>query len=1048
MIVPVYNVEEYVEEAVRSVLRQTLADLEVIIIDDGSTDGSSAIVDRLAGEDGRVRVIRKANAGLGAARNTGIREARGRYLTFIDSDDTIPTRAYEIMVRTLEKTGSDFAVGSIVRFRNGSYFKPNFDKYVHRRERLHIRIDDFPDAVQDVIACNRMFRTEFWRERIGDFTEGVAYEDHVPMMLAYARADAFDILAETTYDWRVRENLTSIGQQKHEIQNLRDRLHVKELAETALKDEASPAVYQAWIGRVLGIDLPAFIGPALEADDEYRQELHTAAVHYLAQADDDAWDQVSAYQKVIVTLLAEARWDELPEVMRYFVDAGWSPRARAEDGFVVLDRDRLPAPLDRFPSERLRMSRFETELNAAVERVVWAGDRLKVHGWAFIPGLDLEDETSNLEIALVGEDGTRRPLEVERSRTDRASAWGNHGWARYEESGFSVVIDPSALPDGFFHLEIVAETGGVVRSGPVTAVVGGTSADVGPWRSPRRTGRGWTHAQFAPDFGVQLAVGGRKPRTDLTIDDLGRMRRALRVLDTRVTHADVEDGHLVLRLRGALPTRILRTGLSLRSSARRHTPTEVRRLGRETIVRFAVDPEPGRRSAFSRGTYRLVLQLGAAESDVIWAREATASLPIDRSTSTTELELRATGKGEVRVAVPLPMSPSLRSRPHQARLREAYRADVGPLVDAVVFQCYQGEFASDNQLAIFEEMRRRGLVIPAYWAVRDLSVQIPDAAVPLVIGSVEWYERLATAKLLCNNIDFPDYFRRRDGQRFLQTFHGHPFKSMGMSAWRSSGANEDRVAQRIVEKNAAWTDILVANAESGAMYRREFDYRGRILETGYPRDDVLANPQAGLRDSVRRELGIAEGKTVVLYAPTWRESLQTGGWDAAAYRGLDLPALSAALGENTVILARGHNFNERKGDTYFGTEGVLDVTSYPEVNDLVIASDVAVLDYSSLRFDYAITGKPMVFFSPDEEEYFRLRPALMPYRETTPGPVVTDLDALVDALSDLDALRSRHAEELRRFNERFNRLNDGHAADRVVSQWVLEAVGEAALAAR
>ena len=112
IIVPVYNVESYVAETLDSLQRQTLKHWEAIIVNDGSTDGSAAIVDRYAKIDRRIQVVHQVNAGLGAARNVGIQHARGKFLTFLDSDDIIPDDAYAAMVESLNKSKSDFAVGA------------------------------------------------------------------------------------------------------------------------------------------------------------------------------------------------------------------------------------------------------------------------------------------------------------------------------------------------------------------------------------------------------------------------------------------------------------------------------------------------------------------------------------------------------------------------------------------------------------------------------------------------------------------------------------------------------------------------------------------------------------------------------------------------------------------------------------------------------------------------------------------------------------------------------------------------------------------------
>lgn len=109
VILPAYNAERYLEKAVRSVLDQAFSDWELILVDDGSRDGTGALCDRLAGEDSRVQVIHQENGGLSAARNAGITAAAGEYLAFLDADDYLAPAAYEKLFAALDETGSDCA---------------------------------------------------------------------------------------------------------------------------------------------------------------------------------------------------------------------------------------------------------------------------------------------------------------------------------------------------------------------------------------------------------------------------------------------------------------------------------------------------------------------------------------------------------------------------------------------------------------------------------------------------------------------------------------------------------------------------------------------------------------------------------------------------------------------------------------------------------------------------------------------------------------------------------------------------------------------------
>jgi CDP-glycerol glycerophosphotransferase len=144
---------------------------------------------------------------------------------------------------------------------------------------------------------------------------------------------------------------------------------------------------------------------------------------------------------------------------------------------------------------------------------------------------------------------------------------------------------------------------------------------------------------------------------------------------------------------------------------------------------------------------------------------------------------------------------------------------------------------------------------------------------------------------------------------------------------------------------------------------------------------------------------------------------------------LDADAAADALGDSHVVLLRGHRFHTPGPSR----RGVVDVTDHPEINDLVLASDVAVLDYSSLRFDYAITGRPMVFLVPDLADYTAgVRGFLFPFEDSAPGPLVATTGEVVALVRDVPALTAAWSERVRDFDARFNPHQDGHASARML----------------
>jgi CDP-glycerol glycerophosphotransferase len=374
----------------------------------------------------------------------------------------------------------------------------------------------------------------------------------------------------------------------------------------------------------------------------------------------------------------------------------------------------------------------------------------------------------------------------------------------------------------------------------------------------------------------------------------------------------------------------------------------------------------------------------------------------------------------------------------QRQLQNACLEGVGPIDPTLVyFASYDGSQPTDSGLAIDQAMRRMFPELRSVWGVADPRTPVPEGSTAVLINSPEWYRVISTAGHLVQNVDFPRWWRKRPGQRFLQTVHGYPAKAMGLMMWRAKEFTPRRLAAELGRTSAGWDLILTPAPEMDQYYRREYAYQGPICNQGYPRDDDLVLPSAGQRrDRVRELLDIAPEQKVILYAPTWRDHLASSYRSAELVDKLDVASASARLGDQFVLLLRGHRFTSTLRRTRSGTTKIIDVTDYPEISDLILAADAAVLDYSSLRFDFALTGRPMVFLVPDLADYTGgIRGFLFDYIDTAPGPLATTADDAITALQDLDQLAERYRDQIAAFNARYQYLQDGHAAERVVRQF-------------
>ena len=318
VVVPVYNVTAYLETCLESLAEQTFGDLEVVMVDDGSTDASAEIAERFAARDARFRLVQQANAGLGAARNTGVRHASGEFLAFVDSDDAVPQHAYEHLLGALETSGSSFASGNVRRFTSLGTQKTAFQSKVFDRTRLGTHITRYPQLLADRTAWNKLFRRSFWDEHELRFPVGVYYEDTPVTIPAHYLAKSVDAIEQTVYLWRMREGPDlSITQRRTEAKTLRDRVAAVDYVSRFLGEQGFKVSKAAYDRTVLANDLRFFLDVLPRADDEYRRLFLDLANDYIDRADSWALDQPQAIDRVKWELVRRRALPELLEVLRF-----------------------------------------------------------------------------------------------------------------------------------------------------------------------------------------------------------------------------------------------------------------------------------------------------------------------------------------------------------------------------------------------------------------------------------------------------------------------------------------------------------------------------------------------------------------------------------------------------------------------------------------------------------------------------------------------------------------------------------------------------------
>ncbi len=302
VVVPVYNGQEHLDEALRSIRRQDYRRLDVVVIDDGSSDDSLAIARRHERRDRRVTVLTQANAGVGAARRAAVAAATGSYLTFIDADDTVTRGGLRAAMDVLEQTGSDLSVMPYQRLEL-SGLKPAaaWIRALHAAPARHVSLTDRPDVLVNAIACAKIFRREFWDAQALEFPTVLLAGDQIVTARAYRDANGIDISGVVTYNWRRQESSISQGQVTPQAVHARfDAIDaVLELLEDLPEVRAERAL------QYLRYNVPNSTLKLERADDAYLDALVERVPRVVAAAPADRYAaEVPAQHRVLNTLLA------------------------------------------------------------------------------------------------------------------------------------------------------------------------------------------------------------------------------------------------------------------------------------------------------------------------------------------------------------------------------------------------------------------------------------------------------------------------------------------------------------------------------------------------------------------------------------------------------------------------------------------------------------------------------------------------------------------------------------------------------------------------
>ena len=1013
VIVQAVGAGPHLEGAIRSVLNQSFKDLEVVVVVGQGADTQSAgeqVATRLSTRDRRVRVLPSERGGDLGDLEAALKRARGRLVTIVDGGDALVAGACQRMIQCLDLSGSDVVVARSrsltpstgARQRTGPPRKP----------RLGEPLVQVPEVVEDLVAGAVMARRGLWTlpRWLGALrTSPVSLPARTLSVLL--TATRIDVLDEEVYTWRVGSVARGPSADTEPAALLTE---VGVLAQMAAG--APPSVRRRLVAGRLNRDLVRLAECAYRERSDFVCGLRRTAKRVLPAAEDSLWDSTALLDRLVLWLLTRddpASAEELEDLIgRRLEDLTRLP--------LVLEAGTLrPEPrfLERITvcGRLTKVQDVDLRLHVSTDTARWVGPRtLEVRGCAWVWGVD-PSLTDRPVIEVVDADGrVRRRTEVDRCQASRADLEAGDPWRSYLPSGITV--------------RLRLEPGSTVWFRVVTRVAGRRvwtwmpqPAGSSRWRlAPSESGQclavrgergllqvapveaGSRGSELLPSMPIDVVLLGARLAVDATLVLSGTVTRALAELDIVVSCSGG---------RVTVPA-VLAPGGEWTANLDLVDPDV--QLGTYTVGWSATpedEPDHGTEGVCLAGEG---IDGPAIETPIVPAPAGGAVVPDDvvpgggSGRPARRARIITRRDGSVAVAVIPPLTPRERSRRGRRLLVEREAEALRP---AVFMESFGGRSGGDNPAVICEDLAAHDVRAPLWWSVVDGTVPVPSGAVPVVVGSQEWVEALRTSRVIVTNDHLPDWFSKREGQHLLQTWHGTPIKKLLHDAPRAVTLRYRRLMDRQVPQ---WDLLLAQSPQAGRRLQQALGYRGPVRVGEYPRNVRLLGG-AEVRRRVRHELGIGQGQPVILYAPTWRESLRppTGaaGCSAAGGSGpagaLDGARLAERLG--AAVLMRSHHMN-RAGRV----PGTIDVSGYPSVEELMLTADILVSDYSSIFFDFALTGKPAVVYAPDLASYRDVERGLYGDWPLDSGlPVAVDHDELEShlqrLLGDIDAAEGRYS---------------------------------------
>lgn len=351
----------------------------------------------------------------------------------------------------------------------------------------------------------------------------------------------------------------------------------------------------------------------------------------------------------------------------------------------------------------------------------------------------------------------------------------------------------------------------------------------------------------------------------------------------------------------------------------------------------------------------------------------------------------------------------------------------------VIFESFLGRKYNDSPRAIYEYMLATYPDYDYVWIVDNPNnFDIPGARLVKRL-TPKYFFTVAQGKYIINNSRMPIFFKKRTDQVYVQTWHGTPLKRLvfDMENNLMPGTNQTKYLANFSREVNNWDYLVSPNHYSTEKFKTAFRFDHQFLEVGYPRNEYLHNHTVDDAKRLRQKYGIKDDEVAVLYTPTYRDNHNQGKGHYLQKINLDLEQLNNTPGIKVLMRVHYLVSQDLQLENY---QNIIDVSNVNDINELYIASDVLLNDYSSTMFDYLILDKPIILFPYDLDEYTNdIRGFYMDYNRL-PAEQIDTTARLIEIVQNLQSYQTNWAEQMAEFKAEMVLDQEEHASQLIVEQ--------------